>query len=274
MKVALNTIVELPLTHFPYRHDSMVPNTTTNFYGPDSQQLFERNLKYRTNWVYSSKEVNYNFNTDGLRMKKNLSDIDDDYILFSGTSYTFGVGLADEDRFSNTVARELNLDFINCSGGTYSTKTQIINFFNLIDSYKLPKILVVEYPPASAYTFYVDNNFILCYGKHMPVEKYPEYVNLYHNMNKFDFLIQESILYQHMLRSICGKLNIKLVEITFDKSDNFTTNHVPNFIDINTNMDDINFCYARDYRLMNDSYTAHPGIGINDMARDIILQSL
>lgn len=273
MKIALNTVVELPLTHFPYRHESMVPNTVTKFYGTDSEQIFERNLKNRTNWIYSTKEITYHFNSDGLRMNKNLEDVDDDYILFSGTSYTFGIGLADEDRFSNSVAKELNLDFINCSGATYSTKTQIINFFNLINSYKLPKILVIEYPPASAYTFYVDNKFILCYGKHMPTQ-YSDYINLYNSMNNLDFFIQESIMYQHMLHSICKKLNIKLIEITFDKSDIFTTTNVPNFIDINTNTGDINFCYARDYRLMNDSYTGHPGIGIHNITREIILKNL
>jgi hypothetical protein len=47
MKVILNTVINLPLDHYPYRHDSMVPNTVTQFYGTDSQQLLERNLKYR-----------------------------------------------------------------------------------------------------------------------------------------------------------------------------------------------------------------------------------
>ena len=54
--------ITLPINHFPYRYDSMVPNTAMQFYGTDSQQLFERNLKYRTNWIYANKEVNYSFN--------------------------------------------------------------------------------------------------------------------------------------------------------------------------------------------------------------------
>jgi hypothetical protein len=138
----------------------MVPNTAMQFYGTDSQQLFERNLKYRTNWIYSDKEVTYHFNSDGLRMKKNLTEIDDNYILFSGTSYSMGIGLHEDDRFSNIVSNKLNLDFINCAGPTYSCKIQTINFFNLINSgYKLPKILVIEYAPEIGYTFYNDIKF-------------------------------------------------------------------------------------------------------------------
>lgn len=275
MKVALNTVINLPIDQYPYRHDSMVPNTTTQFYGTDSQQLFERNLKNRTNWIYSNKEVIYHFNSDGLRMKKNLTEINDNYILFSGTSYTFGVGLAEENRFSNTVAKELNLDFVNCSGPTYSSKTQTINFFNLINSeYKLPKIFVLEYPPGEAYSLYDNDNFLLFYRKHIPNEKYSEHIELYNKMKDVDFLYNEAIIYQNMIRSICKRLSIKLIEISLERDDKFTDQRVPNLIDISVNNDDINFCYARDYRLVGDRYIGHPGIGIHNNIHNIILKSL
>jgi hypothetical protein len=275
MKVILNTVINLPLDHYPYRHDSMVPNTVTQFYGTDSQQLFEHNLKYRTNWIYSDKEVTYHFNSDGLRMKKNLTEIDDNYIMFSGTSHTFAIGLSEEDRFSNTVAKELNLDFVNCSSPLNSIKTQTINFFNLINSgYKLPKIFVLEYPPCEVYSFYTNDNFVLFYRKHMPDETYSEYINLYDKMKNLDFLYQEAITYQNMIRSVCKRLNIKLIEIGIERDDIFTEQHVPNLINVNINSDDINFCYARDYRLVGDRYIGHPGIGIHKNVHDIILESL
>lgn len=274
-KVVLNTITELPLDSFPYRHESMVPNIVSNFYGTDSEQLFERNLKNRTDWVYSSKEIIYNFNSDGLRMKKNLTDVDDNYIFFSGTSYSLGIGLHEDDRFSNTLSKELSIDYVNCSGATYSCKTQAINFFNLINSgYKLPKILVMEYAPCTGYTFYIKDKFVLCYGKHLPDDVYSNQIELYNKMRDADFYYQEANIYQHMIQSTCKRLGIKLVEVSFEKYDSFAKQNVSNIIDVDTNSDDINFCYARDIRLLDSTYTGHPGIGIHNIAHNMILKSL
>lgn len=274
MKIALNTVVELPLTHFPYRHESMVPNTVTKFYGTDSEQIFERNLKNRTNWIYSTKEITYHFNSDGLRMNKNLEDVNDDYILFSGTSYSMGIGLREEDRYTDTVAKELNLDLINCAGPTYSCKIQVINFFNLLDSgYKLPKILVMEYPPYIGYTFYVKDKFVTCYGKHLPIG-YDKEIELYKNMDDTKFYYQEAVIYQHMIKSACKRLGIKLIEISFEKNDYFTQQNVSNIVDIDTNKSDLNFCYARDVRVLDNYYTGHPGIGIHNIAHTMVLNSI
>lgn len=272
-KVVLNTVTDLPLDSFPYRHESMTPNHIDKFYGTDSQQLFERNLKNRKNWIYSNKEITYHFNNVGLRMKKNLEDIDDDYIFFSGTSYSMGIGLAEEDRFSNTLSDALNLDFVNCAGPTYSCKIQTINFFNLINSgYKLPKILVMEYAPCIGYTFYTDQKFVTCYGKHLPNCKYNVEIELYNKMRDTDFYYQEATIYQHMLKSMCKRLGIKLIEISFEKNDLFAQRNVQKIIDVNTNINDINFCYARDVRLLDGSYTGHPGIGIHMIAHNNIME--
>jgi hypothetical protein len=253
----------------------MVPNITTNFYATDTEQLFERNKKNRTNWIYLDKEITYTFNSDGLRMSKNLNQVDDNYIFFSGTSYSMGIGLHEDDRFSNTVAKELNLDFINCAGATYSCKAQVINFFNLINSgYKLPKILVMEYAPCTGYTFYVKDKFVLCYGKHLPDSMYNPQIELYNKMRDADFYYQEANIYQHMVRATCKRLGIKLIEISFEKHDSFAKQNVPNIVDVDTNSSDINFCYARDVRLLGDSYTGHPGIGIHSIAHNMIIKSL
>lgn len=274
-KVVLNTITDLPLDSFPYRHESMVPNIVSNFYGTDSEQLFERNKKNRTNWIYSDKEIVYHFNSDGLRMRKNLQDVDDDYIFFSGTSYSMGIGLAEEDRFSNTISKELNLDFVNCAGATYSCKAQVINFFNLINSgYKLPKILVMEYAPCTGYTFYVKDKFVLCYGKHLPDTMYNSQIELYNKMREADFYYQEANIYQHMVKATCKRLGIKFIELSFEKNDSFAKQNVSNIVDVDTKSDDLNFCYARDIRLLGDRYTGHPGIGIHKIAHNMIIKSL
>lgn len=274
-KVILNTVTDLPLDLFPYKHESMIPNQICDFYATDSEQLFERNLKNRTNWIYSEKKINYHFNSAGLRMKKNIEDVDDDYIFFSGTSYSMGIGVSEEDRFSNTLSNELKLDFINCAGATYSSKIQVINFFNLLNKgYKLPKILVIEYPPCIGYTFYTDNKFVTCYGKHLPNNKYITEIELYHKMRETDFYYQEANIYQHMLTCVCKRLGVKLIEISFEKDDLFAQRNIQTIIDLNTNSNDINFCYGRDIRLLDNNYTGHPGIGIHKLTHNKILESI
>ena len=141
----LETVIRGELTKWPYVHPSMPSNISLNFYGADSEQLYKRNLKYNVDWMYQTTSVTYNFNKQSLRMKKNLEDVEDDYIYFSGTSFGMGLGINESNRFSDLVSNKLNMDFINCAGPTYTIKAQFISFTNLLNSgYKLPKIFVIE----------------------------------------------------------------------------------------------------------------------------------
>jgi hypothetical protein len=271
--VKLDLSVPCTIDVWPYSHTSMEAGKQLDYYGTDSVELFERNKKQKREWIYNTKPVTYNFNSNGLRMKE-LDKVADNYILFSGASVAMGIGVSQEDRYSDLISNQSNLDFINYAGPTYTIRMQTISFMNLLKSnFKLPKVLVVEYPPCEAYTYYTNNQYIFCYNKHMPTES-NEYTTAYKHLSTTDFFLNEASIHRNMLIGICKRLGIKFIELSFHKDDQFIINSEISCIDINSNNTDINYCYARDLRLQNGALTAHPGIGIHREVTDKILSIL
>ena len=268
----LETIIKGELTEWPYTHPSMPSDTLLKFYGADSEQLYQRNLKYNLNWMYRDIEIEYHFNKQSLRMCKDIDEVEDDYIYFSGTSFSMGVGIRESDRFSDIISKQIDMDFINCAGPSYTIKAQFISFTNFLNSgYKLPKIFVIEYPPSHAYTYYNNDSYLFYYSKNIPNDR-PNHLEAYNNLLNTDHYTNEAQIYRQSLIGICKRLKIKFIELSFHKSDKFATN-LP-IVDIDTNKNDINYCYARDLRVSDGEYSGHPGIGIHLLASDIILKQI
>ncbi len=268
----LETIVDYTSSFWPYKHSTMIPGFY-NFYGSDSQELYARNLRTRDQfWIYREKLINYNFNEQGLRMKKNINEVNSNYIYFSGTSFSMGIGIDETDRFSELVSSETSLDMINYSGPTYTIKIQIISFFNFLKKYPKPKILVIEYPPSFAYTFIENDSAIMYYSKYIPNTNYKI---LYEEMLKTDFFENESEIYRNMLKTLCKESNIKLIELSFHPSDVFSTHDGiisidPDIIDSS----DINNRFGRDIVIGESFLRGHPGVGVHRLAYEKIIKEI
>lgn len=271
----LETKIERDIGTWPFIHPSMPRLKKLNFYGADSEDLYNRNLKYLpSDWIYTNQNIEYNFNSLNLRMRKDIRDVADQYILFSGTSFGMGVGINEDDRFSEQVSIQLDKDFINCCGPSFTIKAQSISFFNFLNTgLLLPKIFVIEYPPSYAYTYYSDNSFLFYYSKNIP-EGNANHLAAYRHLLETDFFLQESNLYRSMIKNTCTRLGIKFIELSFHKDDNFVTSNNIGTIHIKSNSGDINYCYARDIRHHEGQYAGHPGIGLHKEASTLILNSL
>ena len=120
----LNTVQPFSFDLWPYTHESMEFGLH-DFYGPDKKELYQRNVKYMPeDWKYHSVPVSYNFNSHNLRMTKELEELSDNLIYVSGTSYAMGVGIPEEERFSDLIANKIGYDYINYAGPTLSNKIQ------------------------------------------------------------------------------------------------------------------------------------------------------
>lgn len=270
----LDVVIPFNLDAWPYHHPSMPMGQALDYYGTDTKPLYQRNLKYLpNNWKYRDEVVSYNFNSSGLRMQQELDTIKD-YILFSGTSYTFGLGINEADRFSNIISNKLNLDFINFAGPTYSVKMQVISFFNLLKSnFILPSVMVIEYPPTCAYTWYENGNFLFTYSKHLPTD-YKKHVDAHTSLLATEFHLQEANMFRNMLIGTCKRLGIKLLEVSLFKNEQFAKDNNLLTIDTDTNSDDINFCYGRDIRIQPNFQSGHPGAGIHNLTANELLKLL
>jgi len=269
----LETVIKFDLQSWPYLHSSMSPDTFLEFYGPDREDVFSRNLKYMPDdWYYRHKKITYEFNNVGLRMEKDITDLERNFVYFSGTSYSMGIGLSVEDRLSELTAKKLSLDFINSAGPTFTIKTQVLSFFNYLKTNPYPSVLVIEYPPSHAYTFFNNQSAIMYYSKHIPDTQFNK---LYDEMKKTTFFIDESNFYRNMLQVLCKQSKIKLIEMSFHPDDKFVedSNIIvidPDEIDRNN----INERFARDLLIQNGTYSAHPGVGVHKLASEKIIQQL
>ena len=272
-KPVLETIIPQSPDSWPFRHPSIPENAVWDFYGSDGKELFEKNKKeLPSDWIYHNKPVTYNFNQQGLRMKKNVQDVTGDYIYFGGSSFTLGCGLNEEDRFTEKVSKELDLDFINHAGPIYGIKLNTIAFFNFLKTnHHLPKILVMEHFQ-DCYNFNSNGNYLLYKAKFKPnEEEWPHHLAAHRELMKTDFLIQESAMYSNILKSTCQRLGIKFVEMSFYKDEPAVLeNNIP-YIDRLKYIDNLSYCFSRDVFNNNGEYTGHGGIGVNKDMTELVL---
>ena len=277
MKPIVETIVKQPQDQWPFRHPSIPEGQVWNFYGSDGEQLFEKNkTELPPNWMYHNIPVVYNFNKQGLRMKKEVQDVNGDYIYFGGSSFTLGCGLNEEDRFTEKVSSVLGLDFINHAGPIYGIKLNTMAFFNFLRTgHHLPKIVVMEHFQDS-YNFNSNGNYLLYKSKFKASQdQFPQHYTAHAELMKTDFLIEEATLYTNILKSACQRLGIKFVEISFYKDEPAViVNNIPS-VDRLTNSNDLSYCFSRDVWNNGDgTYTGHAGVGINQDMTDLLLKLL
>lgn len=115
--------------------------------GADSKNHFEDSLKTQPDdWEYRTKRVLYKRNSLGHRCKE-LSELDDNFILFIGCSLTEGVGVALEDTFTYKLAQELEMDYYNLglagSGADLLSENLSLWFKNIK---KIPKLIIIQWP--------------------------------------------------------------------------------------------------------------------------------
>lgn len=279
----LNAVVPHGLYDWPYVHTSMIKDSQLDFYGTDSESILRRNLRNMPEtWIYRNLPITYKFNKAGLRMNKELEEVSSDYIMFCGTSYTMGMAINENKRFSNLVAEHVGLDFINNGGPTFTIKTHAISFFNFLKTNRpLPKILVLEYHKPGCYTYYSDDSYVHIHSsfgklKHLPEgKKYEGLVEAYKHLATTDYFTNEAHIYRNMIKITCEKLGIKFAEITFIDPEPFSIeNNIPT-VNMSSNIEDINYCFGRDIRVRPEGgYYSHPGVGLHKEASELIIAQL
>jgi hypothetical protein len=144
------------LDSYPYGFVPPGPTNTKLDFLPftDSEERFNNNLKTQPlEWIYRSLPITYDYNSLGFRCK-NHSELNDNYILFSGCSHTEGVGLPLETTYPYLVSKEMNMDYYNLavggSGPDILFKNMVL-FLSLIKH--KPKVVIIQWPDQSRIGF-------------------------------------------------------------------------------------------------------------------------
>jgi hypothetical protein len=132
-------------------------NKKLYFHSTDYEELYLKNKKEKgPDWYYYDNEIEYKYNSWGYRTKE-FDDLDKDYLLTFGCSYTEGIGLHYEDMWSTKLSKVLNLDIFNLGSGGNGADFQMYNtilFFNyVLKLNKLPKLVVYQWPEKHRSTF-------------------------------------------------------------------------------------------------------------------------
>jgi len=132
-------------------------NQKIYFNSTDYEELYQKNkIEKGSDWYYYDNEIEYKFNSWGYRTKE-FDDLEKDYLLTFGCSYTEGIGLHYEDMWSTKLSKVLNLDIFNLGSGGNGPDFQMYNtilFFNyVLKLNKLPKLVVYQWPEIHRATF-------------------------------------------------------------------------------------------------------------------------
>lgn len=136
-------------------HDSLykkLAKKTVKWLTSDTEEQYKSHLvtKYdqlkKYGWIERS-EFDYKFNEYGFRCD-NFSE--EPTIMFLGCSNTIGIGVPENDRWSNIVSRNLNLKCANLGIGGSSLDTAFRMCHGWIDKIN-PKLVILRKPPGTRF---------------------------------------------------------------------------------------------------------------------------
>lgn len=174
-----------------------------------SDSLLEYNqslLAEGPNWEYATTNVDYYINSFGHRSKE-LSDLNlNNYILFTGCSFTEGVGVPVEKRYSDVLASMLGTDVYNLA---LSASGNDILFYNLVSWFNTvktkPKLVMIQW--ASDARFMMLGKIIRSVGPWN--ENYHDFLSSGDEINYFH---NKTELLKQMIRKI---IDVPIIEVVW-----------------------------------------------------------
>lgn len=130
------------------------------FQATDTKELFEENLKKMPeDWKYRDKPVRYYRNSLNYRTKE-FDQVDhSNFFIAYGCSFTYGIGLAEDELWTTTVANELSMDHLNYGMGGAGIDFIYLNTLTYLKNTTVrPKFVIVQCPdPARMVMRNLDN---------------------------------------------------------------------------------------------------------------------
>lgn len=139
-------------------------NKTLDFYSSDSDDVYRFNSKKMgPSWKWANRKIEYKFNSFGYR-SKNIQDLDKDFVLGFGCSFTEGVGIDYNDIWLTKFCNYYNIDCFNMAKAATGIDIQYYNAVMWKNSkLPLPKLVVVQWPQKfrKSFGFQTDNGILL-----------------------------------------------------------------------------------------------------------------
>lgn len=216
---------DIPIIYLPSKSNKQFKFTQT-----DNEEKFNENKeKFGKDWYYYNKEIDYKYNSWGYRTKE-FSELNDDYILVLGCSFTEGIGLHYDDIWASKLSEKINLDVFNLGIGGSGPDISIYNtilFHNFIlKNKKYPKYVIYQwtFENRTSYMFNSNHNSvnIETFSVSYPKESYPKNHKKYYDWYIHSFienegeLIKQNNLASIICNNIWGSMNIPVYHWTWE----------------------------------------------------------
>lgn len=194
---------------FNYGFTTESRNQSFKFYqGCDTEESYLKHCKEKSNnWYYYNNPIEYKLNSFGFRCN-DIEFLEDDYLLFTGCSYTEGVGLHLENTYPHLIAKKLSKTYYNLAiGGTGPdiVKHNLIMFLSYMYKIKLPKYIIIQWPDFSRLTFF-NKNF-----KRHHINPYNNLPNLFRELEENELLENTNIFNRYATLQFIENIGIKNV---------------------------------------------------------------
>jgi hypothetical protein len=241
-------------------------NRIFNFNSTDNEIIFNENKKkLGEEWYYYNKKIEYKYNSWGYRTKE-FKDLEDDYILIFGCSFTEGIGLYYDDMWATKLSKELKLDVFNIGMGGTGVDFQFYNTTlihnHIIKNNKPPKLVIYQWPfeHRTTYSFkkILRNNENLT-GRELiglspfSISNQSENVHYFEKWYMHSFienegeLIKQSNIYPMVCNNIWKSMGIDVINWTWENDFTMKKNELfSNDIELFNIIDTTNYA-ARDY---------------------------
>ena len=148
---------------YPQLVEPDVAGSTLKWHGSDKEEFYKKNSKVFSNWRWKDINIEYKFNWLGYRTKE-IPELDKDFLLTFGCSFTEGIGIPNFMTWPNKLAGLLNLDVYNAGKGGSGLD---ICYYNALlwkqNKLPLPKQVVIQLPEPERKSWgtYVNNDISL-----------------------------------------------------------------------------------------------------------------
>jgi hypothetical protein len=222
------------------------------FHGKDSEVNFEANKKkLGDSWYYTNNQITYKRNSLGHRSGE-IQDLNlDNYIICTGCSLTEGIGVEVENRYSNLLQKDLNVDVYNMGVASSGNDVIVLNLLTwLARVEKKPKFIVIQW--TDIHRFMTDD--VQLKGLWLNTE--PAIEQFFGSGDEINYFLSKSKYLRGLLKTV---VNTPIIEIPWSSKFPNTGSQADTILP-KTNYSD----YGRDFM--------HPGIVTHRRWADMIVE--
>jgi len=194
--------------------------THNKFWSSDQEELFNHSVKrLGPTWKYAKEEVHYVHNTLGKRSPELSTIIDNNFFIAYGCSHTEGIGIAEEDRYSNVLAKRLGMKFLNFGQGSASQNFMWMN--NTLGSKNLkfkPKFVICQWPEITRIGIIHHRTFEFVYAHTLQYVNNTDVRELWQKIVMVPKFYQAQALgYFHSINQMWSNVGTQVIHFTLDQ---------------------------------------------------------